>query len=57
MLGMRRVGITGAAHELQLRGLIEYHRGELNVLDRPGLEAMACGCYDADRRIYGAVLA
>ena len=57
MLGMRRVGITGAAQELQRRGLIEYHRGELTVLDRAGLEATACGCYEADRRIYGEVLA
>jgi CRP-like cAMP-binding protein len=57
LLGMRRVGITGAAHDLQLRGLIDYHRGELTVLDRPGLEALACGCYDTDRRIYGEVLA
>ena len=57
MLGMRRVGITGAAQELQRRGLIEYHRGELTVLDRAGLEATACGCYEADRRTYGEVLA
>jgi CRP-like cAMP-binding protein len=57
MLGMRRVGITGAAHDLQRRGLIEYHRGELTVLDRAGLEATACGCYGADRGIYREVLA
>ena len=56
MLGMRRVGITAAASELQRRGLIEYHRGELTVLDRAGLEAAACGCYAADRQSYSAVL-
>lgn len=57
MLGMRRVGITAAASELQRRGLIEYHRGALTVLDRAGLEAEACGCYAADRQSYRAMLA
>jgi CRP-like cAMP-binding protein len=52
MLGVRRVGITGAAGALQRAGLIEYRRGQLTVLDRPGLEAAACSCYAADRRVY-----
>jgi CRP-like cAMP-binding protein len=52
MLGVRRVGITAAAGALQRSGLIEYRRGELTVLDRPGLEAAACGCYAVDRKAY-----
>lgn len=56
MLGMRRVGITAAASALQKDGLIEYHRGELTVLDRQGLEAAACSCYAADRRTYADLL-
>lgn len=48
MLGVRRVGITVAAGQLQREGLIAYHRGQLNVLDRAGLEAAACSCYAAD---------
>ncbi|WP_096669291.1 Crp/Fnr family transcriptional regulator [Polaromonas sp. AET17H-212] len=56
MLGMRRVGITAAASALQKGGLIEYHRGELTVLDRQGLEAAACSCYAADRRTYTDLL-
>jgi len=52
MLGVRRVGVTMAAGELQRQGLITYHRGELSVLDRPGLEAAACSCYGADRQVY-----
>jgi CRP-like cAMP-binding protein len=56
MLGVRRVGITGAACDLQRRGLIGYHRGEITVLDRAGLEAAACGCYAADRRAYDRML-
>ena len=52
MLGVRRVGITAAAGALQRAGLIAYHRGELRVLDRPGLERAACSCYAADTATY-----
>ncbi|MFZ2989332.1 Crp/Fnr family transcriptional regulator, partial [Ideonella sp.] len=52
MLGVRRVGVTVAASALQRAGLIEYHRGHLTVRDRSGLEAAACGCYAADRRVF-----
>jgi CRP-like cAMP-binding protein len=52
MLGVRRVGITAAAGALQRRGLITYHRGELTVLDRAGLEQAACSCYAADCASY-----
>jgi Crp-like helix-turn-helix domain len=56
MLGVRRVGVTTAASELQRAGLIEYHRGEIEVLDRRGLEAAACTCYAADRNAYKKIL-
>jgi len=56
MLGVRRVGITGAASDLQRHGLIRYHRGNITVLDRAGLEAAACSCYQADRRAYDAMV-
>jgi CRP-like cAMP-binding protein len=56
MLGVRRVGITAAAGVLQRGGLIEYRRGELSVLDRPGLEAAACGCYAGDRKAYAELM-
>ena len=56
MLGVRRVGITAAASALQRDGLIEYHRGHLTVLDRRGLEAVACDCYAADRKTYANLL-
>lgn len=56
MLGVRRVGVTVAAGLLQARGFIRYHRGELVVLDRPGLEHEACSCYEADNGVYEAHL-
>jgi len=54
MLGVRRVGITVAAGSLHAHGLIRYHRGEVCVLDREGLEKQACSCYAADRAVYQA---
>lgn len=56
MLGVRRVGVTVAAGGLQRAGLIEYHRGELTVLDRGALELAACDCYAADNATYAALL-
>jgi len=56
MLGVRRVGITSAAVALQRSGLIEYHRGEVTVLDRKGLQAAACTCYAADLQAYAKAI-
>ena len=56
MLGVRRVGITVAAGALQRSGLIAYHRGDFTVLDRTGLEAAACSCYQSDRQTYAATV-
>jgi len=56
MLGVRRVGITIAAVGLQERGLIEYRRGRVTVLDRKGLAAAACSCYRGDNQIYARIM-
>lgn len=55
MLGVRRVGVTVAAGELQHEGVIRYHRGELTVVDRAALEKHACSCYAVDKAILVAL--
>lgn len=46
MLGSRREGVTMAAGRLQDDGIITYHRGQIRILDRAGLEANVCECYE-----------
>ena len=57
MLGVTRPSVSIAAGMLQRAGLVRYARGVVEVLDRPGLEAASCECYqiitDSFRRLVG----
>jgi CRP-like cAMP-binding protein len=47
MLGTRRSSVTVAASILQKADLINYTRGQVNIVDPKGLEDAACECYEA----------
>ena len=56
MLGVRREGVTQAAGNLQAMGLIQYARGHITILDRPGLEKEVCECYAVVKKEYDRLL-
>ena len=56
MLGANRKSITLAAQSLQEAGLISYHRGKIQILNRPGLEKASCECYAIVRERFDAFL-
>jgi CRP-like cAMP-binding protein len=51
MLGVRRSSVSEIAGKLQSASTITYSRGKVFIQDRPGLERIACECYQtiADR--------
>lgn len=56
MLGVRRAGVTQAAQKLQESGLICYRRGQVEVLDLQGLEAVSCECFRVVKNEYDRLL-
>ena len=56
MLGVRRESINAVTVRLQNAGLIHYSRGRVTVLNRPGLEALACECYTVVREEFRRLL-
>jgi Mn-dependent DtxR family transcriptional regulator len=56
MLGVRRAGVSEAANQLKTAGVIDYHRGLVRVLDRSGLEAASCECYQIVRKAFDRFL-
>lgn len=56
LLGVRREGVSEAAMRMQRQGLIRYSRGHIYVLDRPGLEAGSCECYQVIKNEYDRLL-
>ena len=53
MLGVRREAVTLSAKNQQRDGLISYSRGKISILNRAGLEAVACRCYFIIKEEYG----
>ena len=49
LIGANRPTVTIAAQMLRRKGLIDYSRGGIRILDLPGLENCACECYAALR--------
>ncbi len=56
MLGVTRPSVSEAAASLQRAGLIRYVRGQMTIVDRPGLEAKSCECYGIVRREFERLL-
>jgi CRP-like cAMP-binding protein len=52
MLGVRRAGVSVAANSLRQQGLIDYHRGDIRVVDRGGVESISCECYEIVKQEY-----
>ncbi len=57
LLGVRREGVTNAALQLQREGLIDYRRGHIRVLDRPGLAQRSCECHGVVEKAYAQLRA
>ena len=59
MLGVRRPGVTEVAGKLRAEGLIDYSRGSIRIVDRAGMERLACECYGRVKgeyeRLFGEV--
>ena len=56
MLGLRRSSVTLVAQTLQSRHLIKYRRGRVEIVNRRGLKAAACECYEVISRTFDQIL-
>ena len=56
-LGVRRAGVTEAAGDLKDSGLIDYQRGHIYILDRQGIQAISCECYEVIKDEYDQLYA
>jgi CRP-like cAMP-binding protein len=56
-LGVRRAGVSVAANNFRTSGVIDYRRGQIHVVDRQGLKALACECYEVIKEEYDRLYA
>jgi CRP-like cAMP-binding protein len=55
-LGVKRPTVSVIANSLLKNGLITYHRGAVQILDRDRLEHLACDCFKITRVVYEQIL-
>jgi CRP-like cAMP-binding protein len=55
-LGVRRPTVSQVAEQMQHDGLIRYRQGRMTVLNRAGLEELACICYGVIAREFNRML-
>ena len=56
MLGVRRQSIATIAGTLQAAEIIAYRRGVIKILNRAGLEAASCECYQIVKTAYESIV-
>ena len=57
MLGVRRASVTEVLRPLHEQGLVNNSRGAITIVDRDGLEKLACECYRRVREEFERILA
>ena len=56
MLGVRRSGVSSAANGFHKQNMIDYCRGQIEILDQRRLRAASCSCYGIIKRQYDSFL-
>jgi CRP-like cAMP-binding protein len=56
MLGVQRTSVTSAANALRKRGIVDYRRGEVTILNRQEIEKCSCECYAVGKREFDRLL-
>jgi CRP-like cAMP-binding protein len=56
MLAVRRQTVTVIAGTLQTAGFISYRRGIMRIINREGLEAASCECYETTKAYYDRIV-
>ena len=56
MLGVRRQTVAAVAGTLQAADIIAYRRGVIKILNRSGLEAASCECYQVAKTAYESIV-
>ena len=55
MIGSQRTTVSEVAGALQERGLIDYSRGSIKIVNKVGLENASCECYEVTRSLLESV--